>query len=130
MLVWGILGGILMAIRSYGLVVFATIFSITFVDPAFAQATTSVKCSDGSVVTVSTGSKEGKCTKSPKGNVAICTDVLNTSGGGCSSKTGALCFDTEGAGECTIKTAEQTAQKRKRTGADSSPADTLTINPQ
>lgn len=65
-----------------------------------AQATSSVKCSDGTV-TVSTGDSSGTCVKS--GSVFTCgAGQTNQAGGGCDASGKASCGNTGGAGSCTI----------------------------
>src|SRR6476469_4115112 len=79
--------------------------SLLAIAPAFAQATTSVKCSDG-IVTVATGGG-GRCTTASK--TIWCIDVGSQLGeetssatGGCDSNGKAVCNDTQGHGSCTI----------------------------
>jgi hypothetical protein len=74
------------------------------VDFAAAQATSSVKCGDGSVVTVSTGTDKGNCKKTPDGRIS-CVD---TGGGGSLAIGGCKngkpdCGTTTNAGSCEIK---------------------------
>jgi hypothetical protein len=69
---------------------------------ARAQATNSVKCTDG-VVSVSTGDSSGTCVK--KGLVINCTSGGggNTAQGGCDLNGRATCGSTStGSGSCTI----------------------------
>jgi len=68
--------------------------------PALAQATSSIKCSDG-VVTVSTGTSGGTCVKG--GTVITCgQNQPDQAGGGCDASGKASCGNTTGAGSCTI----------------------------
>jgi hypothetical protein len=90
--------------------------------PAFAQATSSVKCSDG-VVTVSTGSG-GRCTN--KDNVINCQNPASKKGlqsdwayGGCDNKGKAMCGDSEGHGSCTIT--REAPSKPSKGGATTRP---------
>jgi hypothetical protein len=68
---------------------------------ARAQATTSVKCKDGTV-TVSTGDSSGTCTK--KGLVINCTSGGAKAQGGCDLNGRATCSDSTGSGTCNIAT--------------------------
>jgi hypothetical protein len=87
--------------------------------PAFAQASTSVKCSDGTV-TVSTGGG-GRCTNKDK--VIDCENPASKAGeesdwaiGGCGAQGKAVCGDSQGKGSCTI-----TRQKPRKGGATTLP---------
>jgi hypothetical protein len=68
--------------------------------PAKAQAATSVKCGDKSVVTVDSGDAGGECTISKS---IVCKNGVGsvTARGGCVDGT-ATCGDTSGSGSCTI----------------------------
>jgi hypothetical protein len=71
-------------------------------DSAFAQATNSVKCDDGSVVTVSTGTSGGACNKNPGGEIQ-CGDGDNQAIGGCDSNGKPRCSSSvTGSASCTI----------------------------
>ena len=67
--------------------------------PALAQATSSIKCSNGTV-TVSTGTNEGSCTKG--GTVITCNGNGSSVGGGCDEAGKASCGNAVGSGTCTI----------------------------
>ncbi len=80
----------------------AVLIAMGGLSAALAQATTSIKCSDGSVVTVTTGTKRGSCGKPWSDNGVTCVDSGNSASGGC-IKGKPTCGNSEGAGECTIK---------------------------
>jgi hypothetical protein len=80
----------------------AVLIAMGGLSAASAQATTSIKCADGSVVTVTTGTKKGTCGKPWSSDGASCVDGGNSASGGC-SKGKPICGDSNGAGECTIK---------------------------
>ena len=67
---------------------------------ARAQATSSIKCSNGTV-TVGTGDSSGTCAKT--GTVFTCGEGNpNQAGGGCDAAGKASCGNTSGSGTCTI----------------------------
>jgi hypothetical protein len=72
-------------------------------DSAFA-ASTSMACSDGKVVSVSTGTQSGSCTQStnPTGSFFTCTDGGNVTSGGCGSDGKSVCGSSNGAANCGI----------------------------
>ena len=84
-----------------------TLFWMAPLDAAFAQASTSQKCDDGSVVKVSTGTSGGNCTtvngwKNCTDSSAVSTGGSNNVAiGGCVGGK-ATCGDTSGAGGCSI----------------------------
>jgi hypothetical protein len=78
-----------------------------FASPALAQATNSVKCDDGSTVTVSTGTNGGAC-GSVSGSAWIsCGDGASGSSaaGGCIAGKAQCGERSQGGGSCTIKAA-------------------------
>ena len=76
------------------------LLSTFFSTGAAHAATSSIKCSNGTV-TVSTGGSTGTCVKS--GTVITCgQDQPNQAGGGCDASGNASCGNTSGAGSCTI----------------------------
>jgi hypothetical protein len=80
---------------------FVALSSSSVTSPALAQATVSQKCSDGSVVTVSTGNSGGEC-GSPYKETQACNDGNgNYALGGCGTN-GAGCGKAGGSGTCTI----------------------------
>ena len=70
---------------------------------AFA-ASTSMACSDGKVVSVSTGTQSGSCTQStnPTGSFFTCTDGGSVTTGGCGSDGKSVCGSSNGAASCGI----------------------------
>jgi hypothetical protein len=68
---------------------------------ALAQTTSSVKCDDGSVVAVSTGTSGGACHQPPAGVGLECGDVDNQAIGGCDNGK-ARCGGTTGVATCNI----------------------------
>jgi hypothetical protein len=92
-------------------------FWLGSITPVLAQATSSVKCSDGTV-TVSTGNNSGTCVKT--GTVINCgKNSENESGGGCDSNGKASCGNTAGSGSCTI--AAKVAPPKKVKGSPAKP---------
>lgn len=68
---------------------------------AHAQATNSVKCSDGTIVTISVSG--GKCSIDASKWV-YCSNGSNAAAGGCDSSGNAKCADnSSGTGSCTMK---------------------------
>jgi hypothetical protein len=68
---------------------------------ARAQATTSVKCKDGTV-TVSTGDSSGTCEKKGGAVINCTTGGERVAQGGCDLNGRATCSSTTGSGSCTI----------------------------
>jgi hypothetical protein len=83
-----------------------------------AQATSSIKCSDGGTYTVSTGTNQGHCVGSK--DVVVCED-----GKGNKSSTSCVngCGDTDGAATCVATKGTGTGNpSRKKTGVAPPPA--------
>jgi hypothetical protein len=80
-----------------------TLFCIIPGSAALA-ASTSMTCSDGHVVNVSTGSQSGSCTQSTNstGSFFTCTDGGNVTSGGCGSDGKSVCGSSDGSASCGI----------------------------
>ena len=94
----------------------AIIFGSTFAiclgtsKSALAQATTSAKCDDGSVITLTTGTDKGKCKQYDW--VWVCQDKKgNKTSGGCGYNGKPICSSSTGAAGCTIKKAPSATGK-------------------
>ena len=90
-------------IRSRHLIfVIPLLLSIAPTHTALAQATSSVKCDDGSVVTLSTGTGGGACNQPPGVRLVECGDgAANQAIGGCDNGK-ARCGGITGAATCNI----------------------------
>src|SRR5262249_9809181 len=84
--------------------------------PAFAQATTSVKCDDGAVVTVATGDKKGTCVGIA--DSFSCQSRKGSASGGCDSNGKPYCDPSSGGGSCSI---QREAPKPTKGGAATRP---------
>jgi hypothetical protein len=79
--------------------------------PAFAQATTSIKCGN-TIYEISTGTKAGNCGNGPnEANSKVCDD---SDGNHAYASCAGGCGISNGAGTCTIKSAEKSSTKRPR----------------
>ena len=105
------------------------LLSIAPTHTALAQTTSSVKCDDGAVVTVSTGTGGGACNQPPGVKLIECGDgAANQAIGGCDHGK-ARCGGIVGAATCNIaRTSNMEPNGGTTTAGDPQPATTGTIN--